>query len=212
MHVELVSELNARDEFAALAVEWISRVKDLAFPGFDENLSAGLLPFTPPDPPAGYWMLGRPTALKANAYIQRRPHDSLGRSATYSRRSWGKLVNGLAEAYPFRVSLVMSAVDDTGKNAGSGSSLLIGVRRDPDSPGWTRFEASLPPDIVDLSRAPSSGNWSHSCGNGLRRLRRATATLLMTRILSRPPLSALPRGTPGRPCPVAGRPCAGIRG
>lgn len=99
-------------------------------------------------------MLGRLTALKANAYIQQRPHDSLGRGATYGRRSWGKLVNGLAEAYPFRVSLVMSAVDDTGKNAGSGSSLLIGVRRDPDSPGWTRFEASLPPDIVDLSQAP----------------------------------------------------------
>lgn len=154
MHLELVSELNARDEFAELAVEWISRARDLLFPGFDENLSAGLLPFTPPDPAAGYWVLGRPTALKANAYIQQRPHDSLGRGAAYSGRSWGKLVNGLAKAYPFRVSLVMSAVDDTGKNAGSGSSLLIGVRRDPDSPGWTRFEASLPPDIVDLSGSP----------------------------------------------------------
>lgn len=153
MHVELASELNAPDEFAALAVEWIAGIRDLLFPGFDENVSAGFLPFSPPDPPTGYWMLGRPTALKGNAYIQRRPHDSLGRGATYSRRSWEKLANGLAEAYPFRVSLVMSAVDDTGKNAGSGSSLLIGVRRDPDSPGWVRFEASLPPDIVDLSRS-----------------------------------------------------------
>ncbi len=154
MHVELVSELDSRDEFARLTGEWITGIRDLLYPGFDENQSRGLLPFSPPDPPAGYWILGRPAALKANIYIQRYPHDSLGRGATYSGRSWEKLVNGLAEAYPFRVSLLLSAVDDTGKAAGSGSSLLIGVRRDADSPGWVRFEASPPPDIVDVSGSP----------------------------------------------------------
>lgn len=149
MHVELVSEIRVRGEFGPRAAQWISGIRDLVFAGYDENQSGGLIPFDPPPSPAGYWILGRPTALRGTIHVQQRPHNSLGRGAVYSSRSWGKLINGLTETYPFRVTLVLAPVDDNGKEAGLGGAAHVGVRRDGDAPEWVRFEAALPPDIVD---------------------------------------------------------------
>lgn len=154
MHIELVSEITEHGEFASRALRWISQVRDMLFPEFDKEQSRGIVPFDPPVSSSGSWVIGRPTALKGAICVQQRPHNSLGRGATYSRRSWEKLESGLEETYPFRVTLLLSAMIRQGESAKLGSSVLIGVRREADSPGWVRFEASLPPEVVDWHGSP----------------------------------------------------------
>jgi hypothetical protein len=172
LHLEVVSQIPGNREFAELTLEWIAGARDLVFPGFDSALNDGLVPFDPPDPPGGRWMLREPVALSARIYIQQQPDPRLGRRSKYTPRSWQRLATGLADAYPYGVSVLVSAVDELGENAGHGTSVAFTVRRQPAAPDVVRFEASVGPEFapwrgragVQLDRASFIRDWTARVG------------------------------------------------
>jgi hypothetical protein len=148
LHVEVTSVVESREEFAALAVKWLSAARDLAFPGFDEAMDRdGWVPFDPPDPQYGDWLLGQPTPLLGGIHLQRKPGFHLDSHAKYSLRSWRRLVDGLESAYPYQIIVGFEMYDDEGKKAGRARSASFAVGREFD-PDVVRFDANMPDDIV----------------------------------------------------------------
>jgi hypothetical protein len=172
LHLEVVSQIPGNREFAELTLEWIAGARDLVFPGFDAALKDGLVPFDPPDPPGGRWMLRPPVALSARIYIQQHPDLRLGRRSKYTPRSWQRLADGLADAYPYAVSVLVGGVDELGENAGHGTSVRFTVRRQSAAPDVVRFEADIGAEFapwrglagVQLDRASFIRDWTARVG------------------------------------------------
>ena len=148
MHIEIDSRVPGCEEFARLALRWISGTSKLV--GLDtENLpSSGLIPFIGPSSPSDLWLLGEPTALAATIYVQLLPEFGLGRRAKLTPSSWRKVSEALVEKSPYSILLVMSPIRDSGIAAGRGLPVNLEVSRVIASPEWVRFEAQLPGDIV----------------------------------------------------------------
>lgn len=156
VHIEVDSQIVDGEDYSLRVVRWISGIRDIIFPEFDENHLNGVIPFIPPFPPAGYWVIGPPSAIKGTLFLQTRPHVSLGQGVAYSSRSWEKFVqDSKREPLPFGMTLLLTTMISRDGGYELGTSVQVRVHRDEDSPDWVRFEANLPADVIDWNGSPA---------------------------------------------------------
>jgi hypothetical protein len=146
LFAEVVHRVGGRDEFAALTGAWLARTRKQLFPDLDRALSEDPVLYrrglTDPAQP-----LGAPYAVWAGMRIQRSPRSGGGGLTLYSVSAWQRMLDGLAESYPFQVTVTICPLNGEGRQSRMGRAVTIVAAREHEHPEWARFQVSVPADL-----------------------------------------------------------------
>lgn len=132
LRADVVARVASRESFAELAADWFATARSELFPRLDQGLGGNTEPAlaSPTGPPAG---------ISGTVWVQREPTLLGGSRAPYSPRAWQRMLDGLADAYPFHIALIMSALDEHGRETRPRENATIEVDRHYEQPEWVRF-------------------------------------------------------------------------
>jgi hypothetical protein len=136
--LELVCQADSAGEFAGHARSWLTEARTELFPELSRGLPGTAVLRRQAGDRDG--VIGPPGATWADVDVFREPSPFTGTSLwLYKPRAWQRLLDTLASVYPFRVSLMMAPLDETGRLVDSRAVVSVVISRDHDDPRWVRF-------------------------------------------------------------------------
>jgi hypothetical protein len=156
--LELVCRADSAEEFARNARSWLTEATAELFPELSRRLpGTAVLRRQTDDRRAA---IGPPETTWAQLTVYQEPTPFHGvKSMLYKPRAWQNLLDTMALAYPFEVSIVMMPLDEAGQWIDSRAAVSAAVGRDHDDPRWVRFMMDAPTDLVCWGRSGIQQEW-----------------------------------------------------
>jgi hypothetical protein len=148
---ELTLELDCRtgraEDFARSATAWLTEARAEIFPEYETGLAAEPAARGPDEEdPNAPW--GPPHGVCAQLLVQRAARGPRMRQSRYTRRTWQRLLSGLAASPPYKCVLLMHQLDGRGHPVDDEHAVSVEFHRPSEHPEWVRFAASAPSALV----------------------------------------------------------------
>lgn len=139
--IELDAQVSDAHDFARLAADWLTQVREELLPNLDQGLKAGPVLFPRRQDDEFYQVRGEPRAVWAELWVRRKPTLLGGSTTLFSQRAWDRLLSGLEAAYPFHIHIAIAPLDEDGQKPWAADA-SIAIDRSHEQPEWVNFMAS----------------------------------------------------------------------